>query len=144
MVLNAIWCINERVKWIQDNLSSKFSSGEDSNMDVWSKNHQHYGYSPCVHWLYTCYCSALWDTMGALDNVHCGFRHDYKWLSPQILPYLRVQGRFWTVRSDYKMVPVVFAWNQSMIQHWQGNKNMLQNVMVFFSCDAMICLVKCE
>ncbi len=52
-------------------------------MDVWSKNHQHYGYSLCVHWLYTCYCSALWDTMGALDNVHCGFRHDNKWLSPQ-------------------------------------------------------------
>jgi len=28
--------------------------------------------------------------MSALNNIHYGFRHHYKSLSPQIAPYLRV------------------------------------------------------
>lgn len=34
--------------------------------------------------------------MSALDKVHYGFRHHYKWMSPQILSYLRVWGWFGT------------------------------------------------
>jgi len=32
--------------------------------------------------------------MSALENVHYGLKHHLKWLSPQIVHYLRVWGRF--------------------------------------------------
>ncbi len=48
-----------------------------------------------VHQLYTRFCGALWDWMSALENIHYGFEHHLKWLSPQIVHYLRVWGRFW-------------------------------------------------
>jgi len=43
----------------------------------------HYGYSLAIECtsLYTSYCGALWDWMSALDNIHYGLGHHYKWLS---------------------------------------------------------------
>ncbi len=57
-------------------------SARKSHSELW-------GFSS--HWVYIgctlVFCGALWDWMSALENIHYGFKHHLKWLSPQIVHY---------------------------------------------------------
>ncbi len=43
--------------------------------------------------------------MSALENIHYGFEHHLKWLSPQIVHYLRVLGVISDTATDIQLQP---------------------------------------
>jgi len=43
--------------------------------------------------------------MSALDNIHYGFGHHYKWQSPQIVSYLSISGAISDTANITCLVP---------------------------------------
>ncbi len=85
-----------------------WTSGLENGLMDWSSNllarRGHYGYSlaivctSVVHSLLQC----IMGWKSTLANIHYGFGHHYEWLYRQIVPYLRVIGRFRTQPNSAK------------------------------------------
>lgn len=70
-------------------------------------------YSTIVHW--TSEWKRVSDIMSALNNVHYGFGHYYKWLAPQIVNYMRDWGDYGHMKLFIPFIQCV--WFQ-VFQSW--------------------------